>query len=373
MIRVHTDNIGNKNRKGDNMDVPMTITVFLIVTVEIAIMMPFWRYLTKGWAAKRKDIMDGLSNEACHAYFTMFRRNCEVPSTGNGCVEFSNMYNTWYGRNRYYAPGLLLFAVSLIAVMPIIFTVMKTLNFVTNPFFDVPVIAISALAGAYMWVMDDLISRSRRLDLAPSDIQWCVLRLIVSIPMGYAFATIAAKDIGPFIAFAMGAFPFTTLTSMLRRITNRGLNLDPKDDEASDDIVKLQGIDRAIVERLANEDIRTVTQVAYCDPVHITMRSNLNFNFVTDCMGQALAWLYLQDNLEKLRPLGLRGAVEIKYFIDEYNYNGTDPERLANHKIAVSSLPIIASAINQDPATVLLMFRQIEGDPYTAFLYEIWT
>lgn len=37
------------------------------------------------------------------------------------------------------------------------------------------------------------------------------------------------------------------------------------------------------------------------------------------------------------------------------------------------TLTIIASAINQDPNTVPLMFRQIAGDPYTSFLYEIWT
>jgi hypothetical protein len=202
---------------------------------------------------------------------------------------------------------------------------------------------------------------------------WNVLRLAIAVPMGYAFSSIAAPDVGPFIAFSLGAFPLTTLSSMLRRSANKALNIEPQGDEVSDDIVKLQSIDREIVERLTNENVRTITQTAYCDPVRIAMRSNLSFNFITDCMGQALAWLYLQDDLNKLRPLGLRGAVEIKHFIDDFNYAGNAPDRLADKKVAVESLPRIAAAINQDPATVQLVFSQIEGDPYTSFLYKIWT
>jgi hypothetical protein len=68
--------------------------------------------------------------------------------------------------------------------------------------------------------------------------------------------------------------------------------LEPTAEETSNDIVKLQGINRWIIERLSNEDITTVTQIAYCDPIRLIMRSNLTFNFVTDCMNQALAVIY---------------------------------------------------------------------------------
>lgn len=355
------------------MEIQTIVALLLIISVEAVIMLPVLGYLESGWKVKRSDIVDGLGKDACLAYFKMFSRNKNIPVQDDACKKFSALYDTGYGRRKYLVSGILLFVVSIIAVTLVICSALKSLPYISNPFFDLPVTASAALAGAYMWVVDDLISRARRLDLAPSDILWNVLRLAIAIPMGYAFSSIAAKDIGPFIAFSLGAFPLTTLTSMLRRTANKSLNIEPQGDEVSDNIVQLQSIDREIVERLANEDIRTITQIAYCDPVRIAMRSNLSFNFITDCMGQALAWLYLQDGLDKLRPLGLRGAVEIRHFVDDYDYVGNDPDRLADKNIAVAALPKIAAAINQDADTVQFVFRQIAGDPYTSFLYKIWT
>jgi hypothetical protein len=355
------------------METQMIVAVVLIISVEAAILFPLIHYLMSGWDIKRKDIVDGMGENACLVYFKMFCRNGNAPSPNDACNQFTDLYHTDYGRPKYLIPSILLFTISIISVTLVVFSALKTLNYVTNPFFDLPITAIAGITGAYMWAVNDLISRSRRLDLAPSDIQSCVLRLIIAVPMGYAFSSIAAKDVGPFIAFALGAFPFSTLSSTLQRITSKSLNIEPQGNEVSDDIVKLQGVDRAIVDRLANEDIRTITQVAYCDPVHITMRSNLSFNFVTDCMNQALAWMYLQDDLDKLRPLGLRGAVEIKHFVEEFDCVGTEPNELLDHDNAVAALPKIAAALNQDPTTVQLVFRNIAEDPYTAFLYEIWT
>jgi hypothetical protein len=251
---------------------------------------------------------------------------------------------------------------------------MHTLGYTANPFFDVPTIGIAAIAGAYMWIVNDLTSRAHRLDFAPSDVQWGVLRLIISVPMGYAFAAVAAPSVGPFVAFAVGAFPLATLTSMLQRLANKSLGLEPTADEASDDLIQSQGINKTIVARLSNEDITTITQIAYCNPVQLIMRSNLTFNFVFDCMNQALAWMYLQDDLSKIRPLGMRGAAEIKKLIDAYDdAASTDSKRQEEHARAVAAFPKIAAAIKQEPDTLQITFRQIAEDPYTIFLDRVWT
>lgn len=342
----------------------------LIFISTAMLMAPVLRYVIVGWRAKRKDIMDGLNADARLAYFEMFSRS-SAPSKAN-CAQddFEKLYHEGYGRRLFLVPGLLLLIVGLIAITFVVLTVLHTQGNTPNPLFDVKETGIAAIAGAYMWVVNDFISRARRLDFAPSDISWGALRLIVSVPMGYAFAAVAAESVGPFVAFAVGAFPLSELTSMLRRLTNKSLKLEDTADEASDNIVKLQGVNATIVERLKNEDITTVTQIAYCDPVRLTMRSNLTFNYVTDCMNSALAWLYLEDDLEKLRPLGMRGAVEIKYLLDDFL--STDPARQADHERAVSAFPKLAAAIGQGPDTLQLVFCQIAEDPFTVFLHRIW-
>jgi hypothetical protein len=189
--------------------------------------------------------------------------------------------------------------------------------------------------------------------------------------LGIAFASVAKDSVGPFVAFALGAFPLEALSSKLRRLTDKGLGLEATPIEANDNVIRLQGINPTIVERLQSEDISTVTQLAYCDPVRVTMRSNLSFNFVTDCMSQALAWIYLEGNLEKLRPLGMRGAVEIKFLMDELD--DPDEENADARARAIAALPKMAAAINQDPATLQIVFRQISEDPFTNFLESVWT
>jgi hypothetical protein len=340
----------------------------IIIAATLMLILPLLRYVIVGWQAKRNDIMEGLDADARLAYFEMFCRNCGPQDLNTVSAEFEKLYYKWYGRSFFLVPGILLFLVGLIEVTPIIFTVLRTQGYIIeNPFFDVPAIGIAAIAGAYMWVVNDFISRARRLDFTPSDVLSGTLRLIIAVPMGYAFAAIASQSVGPFIAFAVGAFPLAELTSMLQRLANKTLG-QASSVEASDDIIKLQGINRAIAERLSGEDITTVTHVGYCDPVKLSMRSNLSFNFVTDCMNQALAWMYFRDDLDKIRPLGMRGATEIKHLIDAYDDNANP-----DHNRAIVSFPLIAAILKQDPDTLQIVFREIAEDPFTIFLDRVWT
>jgi hypothetical protein len=157
-------------------------------------------------------------------------------------------------------------------------------------------------------------------------------------------------------------------------LANKKLELDPTPEEATDDLIKLQGVNKTILERLASEDVTTITQIAYCDPVRLTMRSNLSFNFIIDCMNQALAWIYLEDMLAVIRPLGLRGAAEIKYLMDDLTLEAsTAPQEKAAYDKANTLLGQIATKVAQSPETLRFAFGQIAGDPYTLFLEQVWS
>jgi hypothetical protein len=347
----------------------IALTAIIIAVAVAGVLMPLFRYVTTGWAAKRKDIMDGLGVEARVSYFKMFVPSDQVPRRDAAMKAFEDLYLQWYGRRFFIAPATLLAIVTLLATTLVVMSVLQKIGFLdSNPLLDLHWTEVAALAGAYLWVSNDLIARGRRLDLTPADVCWGALRFIIAVPMGYAFAAVASDSAGPFVAFALGAFPLSALTGALGRIATKKLDLSATPDEARDEIVKLQGINRAIVERLAAEDITTVTQMAYCDPVRLVMRSNLTFNFVTECMNQALAWLYFEEQLAVLRPLGVRGAVEIRCLIDEYD----GAEGTVSHGRALLALPKIAAKLGQDVDTLQIAFRQIAHDPFTDFLSGVW-
>ncbi|MHA6887381.1 hypothetical protein [Ralstonia pseudosolanacearum] len=350
-----------------------TILLFVVIGLA-ALLMPLVRFLTTGWATKRMDIMGGLNADARLAYFEMFCRTDGNITVDDAMSAFDRLYARGYGRGFFAVPGILLAAVGIVVTTLVTMTCLHRLKYPylpVNPMFDVPDTAMAAIAGGYLWAVNDLISRARRLDFTSADVQWAAFRLIISIPMGYAFAALASKSVGPFVAFALGAFPLGVLTSMLERLTNKTLRIEPTAAEAHDDIVRLQGINRTIVERLAAEDITTVTQIAYCDPVRLVMRSNLTFNFVTDCMNQALAWMYFDEQITVLRPLGLRGAVEIKCLIDEFD--NASPDGGSARQRAAAALPMIAAKLGQDEKALQITFRQIAEDPFTVFLHRVWT
>ena len=354
--------------------------VFLIGLT--GLLMPFLRYLITGWSAKSNDILDGLDADARVAYFAMFLRVAPAPHPTAALARFDRFYRRWYGRWHFLGPGALYAATAIVVCVALttcglmLLTVLPPL-----PAGRVPTTALAALGGAYLWVANDLISRARRLDFAPADLQWASLRLVIAIPMGYAFGRVAAPlnaaslDLAPVIAFGLGAFPLNALLARLARATDRLLGQTLQSNAARNDIGHLQGVNAPIIQRLSDEDITTVTQIAYCDPVQIAMRSALTFVFVTDLMNQALAWIYFEKQLAVLRGLGLRGACEIKDFVDDYDGVGdSDPAKAAHAAtLARIAMPSIAAKVGQTEHTVMIAFRQIAGDPYTAFLTHVWT
>jgi hypothetical protein len=58
--------------------------------------------------------------------------------------------------------------------------------------------------------------------------------------------------------------------------------------------------------------------------------------------------------------------------INDLDNESADPGSRKAHDLAVAAIPVIAQALNQNPATAQFMLRQIAADPYTLFLQHIW-
>ncbi len=352
-------------------EMPEILLAIFVVLATILIMAPVTRFVHRGWNAKREDIMDGQSADARHKYFVMFHRTSRIDKK-DAFRRFNEFYIRWYGRRRYVFPVTLLLVVGLVSSYVGISSAMYLNDSVAKDQAPLllPPLALYALSGGYLWVVNDFIRRSRRLDLAPSDVYWGVLRLVIAIPLGYGMSSLFfdIEGIKNFIAFSAGAFPLSDILTNIRKTSLRKSGLDDPDVIGNDNVIKLVGVNTDVAERLANEDITTITQLAYCDPIRLTMRSNLTFNFVTDCMNQALAWEYMEDRMNKLRPLGLRGAVEIRHLYHNIE-KGTDDEKAA----ANSVLDCAAEILDQKRITLKMAFFEISEDPFTAYLERIWT
>jgi hypothetical protein len=102
---------------------------------------------------------------------------------------------------------------------------LDNLDDVVFPFPDIVLSAqaLAAIAGAYLYVVGVVIQGFRNKTLTSSDILWCSFRMVIAVPMAVSLSGLANSSLGPFIAFALGAFPIEALSRLLRRLMTKTL------------------------------------------------------------------------------------------------------------------------------------------------------
>jgi hypothetical protein len=376
---------------------------------------PIFAFCYRGWNIKREDVLSSLGPAARALYMRTFRLRGPETHPARDAVfadvtrDFEAMYLWRYGRYRLVLPILLL----TVVVAALTFALAETavgfvyeyphgVRHVVNhmhhpmPLIGLPAMAAASIAGAYAFVVFGLIQDSARYNMPPGTILGAALRLIVATPLGYAMAQVASHDIGVFIAFALGAFPLKTVALILKRVANKKLDLDIGSDSGVDQVKVLDGVDSSTADRLETADILTVAQLAYCDPVQVSLRTNIAFDVVLDYVSQALAWVYLGSRMKDLRVMGLRGALEIRNLLwDLGEIVGDDafppPNALAQpdgkppagaktlttpdeaFACALDAVNIRAGrAAKLDKAGLERAFREIALDPRVKFLAAVW-
>ena len=323
---------------------------------------PILLFLAGPWRYRRDEITSTFTSSAAALYFKTFQHLRRQ-------TTFQKYYNQRFGRWRYAFPLVFLAAVSGTALLWGVTSILAWVGLrevATGLLGPTPV---AALSGAYAWTVADLLTRWRYRDLLPIDLWWSTWRFVIAVPLAVAVGQAFAPALSAPVAFLLGAFPTRSITTLARRFARRALDLGADTDSKSESqLEELQGVDTRIAERFSDEGITTILQLAYSDPVELTMRCpSFSFSFVVDLISQALAWIYLGDALNVMRLRSLRGAQEIATLIAEIA--GDDAEAAS---LASTVVTDIAALLKVDQATFTHTLREIAEDPFTQFLSEVW-
>jgi len=229
-----------------------------------------------------------------------------------------------------------------------------------------PALAMTAVMGAYMWVLFDEITKWYRSDLSPADVYWWSFRFAIAVPMGYAMRDIFTPGLAMPLAFVLGAFPTAKLMSIARRVATRKMGFADSEDREISELQSLQGIDVIKAEQFSDEGITTILQLAYCDPIRLTIRTGLSYSYIVDCICQALLWIYTEKDTVMLRKNGLRSAYEVLYLC-------LDLSDLSKKQDAEQVIREAAKAINIPETSLKNVFMEVAEDPYTVFLFLSWS
>ena len=331
---------------------------------------PIMTFLMIGWKHRCREVLSGVSSKddaALRQYFTEFQPNfaADEPDLRR---RFGLYYNALFGRKHFIVPLVLLFAIvgALFILCKFILEspILKDKTFLETK----GAIAVFAIMGAYLWVVYDHIKKWWHSSLSPKDIYEASFRFALSIPFGYSVSMLAATAAGPVIAFFMGAFPMQTLLSIFRNIFGQKLGIQESQGSEKSELLNLQGIDIAKAERLGAEGITTILQLAYADPIRLTIRTNLGYSYLIDCISQALLRIYTGDNQPAWQKHGLRGgfeAINLSSGLEE-----GEPGEKADAEQIIS---VLSKDLGVPAASINNILWEVCHDPYMQFIYLSWT
>jgi hypothetical protein len=341
------------------------ILALLIMIIFLALLLlPILQHVSYGWRLQIAEIEGSLSSDAKRMYLELFHARKSVRDPDH---EFHEFYVNWYGRKRLLWPILILV---LVAVPVLLHLADWLVDFRAGELSRQKIelsITPAAIAGAYTFAVADIISRVQRRSFRLVDIVRAALRLTCAVPIGIFFSAVSNSQIAPFVAFALGAFPLETVVSITRRFANKQLGLEIGPSDAPEQVRALSGVDQSVADRIADSDITTISQLAWCDPIQLCMRTNLRFAFVIDIVSQSLAWVYLEGKLDLIRPFGLRGAYEINVLLTD----DLRSRKVEVKEAAESVLLEAAKATQMSAATFRYTLEQIAQDEATKFLVEV--
>jgi hypothetical protein len=331
---------------------------------------PVAHHLVFGLRERRREILSYFQRRSVLLYFKQFYsaewRRVKGKSDAEIIANFHDMYDGRFGIRTFLLPGFVYVLGLIVLIGVMLFTVLFGPQRWAGATLETR--GLYALAGAYLWVAFDLISRYRQRDLVPSALYGYAFRFLFSVPLAYAVSTLLNDATGPPIAFALGAFPTDTLMLFLRRQAAQfGLGNETEKTNKLE-LEDLQGVNTTIAEKFGEIGISTLLQLAYEDPIQLAMRSNLSFNFITDVVSQALASIYGLD-LNITRPYSVRGAFEASEVFDDYAQT-KDKEAKTRADAVIAQL---AEKMGKPETIIQKILHDIHQDPYSQFLRDIWT
>lgn len=336
----------------------------------LSLMIPTLWHLFTGWRYRRDAILASFSDEAVEIYFKSFHSNYKLKSGTAPSVRLKKFYQARFGRQHFVLPLILLLVTTSCLLIWSAYsaqTWLDTGNFSFSPHY-LPLFCVVAIAGAYAYGLSDQIQRCCNWDLSPADVYWVSFRLSIAVPLAWALSYFLADNLAIPMAFLIGVFPTNTLMKLVRRLASQKLGFAEDSEGGDNDIKNLPAIDQIKAERFQDGGITTVPQLAYYDPVKLTMQTNMDYDYIVDCVSQALLFVYVGKAwIEKLSVHGIRGAYEMRgIFLD------LDEGEPGEKEQSKQKLRKIAEQIGYSPEGLENVCVEAGDDPCTAFIYETW-
>jgi hypothetical protein len=134
----------------------------LNVLIVMALAVPISRFLLGGWHDKRQDLLSCFSDTAIDIYYKTFFPGKTKPGQDTTREQFIRDYNSRFGLIHFAFPIFVLLCTVLFLSSISSTFVFRHSGILSTEYVKQTWVMILAAAGAYTWVLNDIISRVRQ-------------------------------------------------------------------------------------------------------------------------------------------------------------------------------------------------------------------
>jgi hypothetical protein len=191
-----------------------------------------------------------------------------------------------------------------------------------------PLTLCLGFAGAYVLSLYDTLRRCRSADLSAYSLHFTWVHMVLASILAPLVCEAFQPAVGAPIAFGMGLFPIKDTVDFARQSAKKRLEISVTPESVSGPSLSLvQGLNKEVIDRLEEEGISSTVELAYYDPIKLFFKTNFQWAWVIDVIDQAILVNYIGDKIEALRPVGIRGAIEMTV-LGEPTDGGTADQRV---------------------------------------------
>ena len=355
---------------------------------------PYARFIDNGWWTRHDEFRNELWGEALCEYLSHFwhRRGDEAQALRplnhgtkpaeddeqrktrwkNAADVFDQIYREQYGLGAFGLPLsillIIIFAETHFFVLTgygksaeEILTRLPRITVDTN-------LSVSAICGAYFFVVGDSVDSLRKESLNSSDVYWYALRMLLAIPIAWALTAPVPDGLKAQVAFALGALPLSFIMKQLRQFAS-GRKMNMQEAEEADQLIKLDGVTSPTVALLTAEGVTSIDQLLGMDPVLLSIHTGMPFRSVLRLCAQAIVRRHFGDAAFKLSALGLADAPSVYCLVQglhaDLDENGPHWEILKDASNVLKSAPENAWPSQE---VVRFAFENVASFAYTHFL-----
>lgn len=363
---------------------------FLFSVFTVLPVVTYLVYYYRRLDTRRKQLLQTLLSLSLHEEYMLMRykdkfskwKKC--PNEETLITDFENSYFNEDFRAGHSHPDFV-WPVMLFTIFTAIgwlFTLQRVLStFVAFELRSIPDALAYGFIGAYLACILAIFDGVRRYDLSPSLYYSVTYRLMFSSFAAYVVGLTFDAPFEPLVALGVGLFPLERTWNFITERAANALGAGQNEKEPGLELANIQGLEHSTNrQKLTDIGISTVQGLATADPLLVFFLTTFPLRTVVDMIDKAILYLYLGDDVVKLRKHGVNGVIELvalaRLADGEWAYKNQQGKqslgKLYTDFETEKLISALAEVIGQSPNEFKAFIYNMECDPMVNLIYEIW-